>query len=124
VSMFPRKHKYGAVKTECGAKHMHASGIEAKRCDQLHAMEVAGEITHLTQQPVFKIELNGRLVCKVVGDFQYRMADSGLLMTIDVKGMDNRVSQLKRKLVEAAFPGTIMTIWPPKVRKKRKAKAA
>lgn len=115
-------HKYRAIKTECAAGHLHDSRLEAKRCDELTAKEDAGEITHLTQQPVFAIEINGRPVCKVLGDFQYRMADSGLAITEDCKGMDNPFSRLKRKLVEAAYPGTVITVWPPKVRKKRIAK--
>jgi hypothetical protein len=40
----------------------------------------------------------------------------------DVKGMATPVFNLKKKLVEAAYPGTVITLYPPKVRKKRKAK--
>lgn len=113
-------HKFRAQKTICDAGHLHDSKLEAGRCDQLTAKEEAGEITHLTQQPVFQIRINDVVVCKVLGDFQYRMADSGLLITEDAKGMDNAMSRLKRKMVEAAYPGTVMTIWPPKKRKVRK----
>jgi Protein of unknown function (DUF1064) len=114
--------KYRAVKTICAARHLHDSGIEARRCNELTAMEAAGTITHLVQQPELRIEINGKLVCKYQGDFQYRMTDSGLLITEDVKGMVTPVFRLKQKLVEASYPGLVVTIWPPRVRKKRKAK--
>lgn len=116
--------KYGAKRTVCGAGHTHDSKLEAGRCDTLTAMEQSGEITHLVQQPAFPIVINGRPVCKVLGDFQYRMADSGLPVVVDVKGMDNPMSRLKRKLVEAAYPGMVMTVWPVKVAKKRKVMPA
>jgi len=114
--------KYGAKKTECQHGHTHDSKIEARRCDELHVMEANGEITHLTREPVFSIEINGRHVCKYIADFQYRMADSGLPIVVDVKGMRTPVFNLKRKLVEAAYPGVVVTVWPPVVRKKRKGK--
>lgn len=112
--------KYGAIKTVCGADHLHDSKIEARRCDELRAMEDAGEITHLEQQPKFDVIVNGKTVCRYIADFQYRMADSGLPIVLDVKGMTTPVFNLKRKLVEAAHPGVVITIWPPKLRKKRK----
>lgn len=110
--------KYRAQKTDCAAGHTHDSKIEAKRCDELVAMERAGLISHLRQQPVFDIRFDDRPVCKVIADFQYRENDQ--LVTIDVKGMDTPMSRLKRKLVAAAYPGTTIEIYPPKVRKQRK----
>lgn len=115
-------NKFSAKKTVCGADHLHDSGIEAKRCDELTAKEEAGEITHLRQQPKFTIAINDRTICTVILDFEYRMADSGLQIDEDVKGMDNPMSRLKRKLIEASYPGTVVTIWPPKKRKVRKRK--
>jgi hypothetical protein len=112
--------KYGAKKTVCGAEHLHDSGIEARRCDELRAKEIAGSISHLTMQPEFQIIVNDRKVCRYIADFQYRMTDSGLAIVEDVKGMTTPVFNLKRKLVEASYPGTVISIWPPRVRKKRK----
>jgi len=110
--------KFGAVKTDCLHGHTHDSKKEAARCNDLHELEAAGAISHLIQQPVFNIAFDGRQVCKVIADFQYR--EAGKLVTIDVKGMDTPISRLKRKLVAAAYPGTIIEIYPPKVRKPRK----
>lgn len=112
--------KYNAKKTVCTAGHTHDSAMEARRCDDLNILEEQGGITHLTQQPEFRVEINGKLICRYVGDFQYRMADSGLLISEDVKGVSTPVFNLKRKLVEASHPGTVITVYPPRKRKVRK----
>ena len=116
--------KYGAVRTTCAQEHTHASRIEARRCDDLSRKEATGEITHLRQQPAFAIEIGGRKICKVILDFEYRMAGSGLQIDEDVKGKDNPMSKLKRKMVEAAYPGIVVTLWPPVKVKTRERKVA
>lgn len=115
-------NKFRAIKDECSAGHIHDSKMEARRCADLMALEAVGRITHLQQQPEFHVEINGRHVCTYRADFQYRMADSGLPIVEDCKGMATPVFNLKRKLVEAAHPGTVITLYPPKKRKARKAK--
>jgi hypothetical protein len=115
-------NKFGARKTRCASDHLHASGIEARRCNDLTVKEAAGEITHLVQQPVFPIVIDGIPVCKVILDHSYRMAASGLQIIEDTKGRDNPVSRLKRKLVEAAYPGVVVTLYPPKKPKARKSR--
>lgn len=117
-------NKFKAKPTECTAGHLHASIKESVRCNDLTHQEAVGVISHLEQQPTYQVAINDRPVCKYVADFRYRMADSGLVIVEDVKGMQTPVFNLKRKLVEAAYPGTVITIYPPKVRKKRKAKVA
>lgn len=112
--------KYGAKKTRCAADHLHDSGIEARKCDDLHRQEEAGEITHLVQQPEFRVEINGKVICTYRADFGYRMADSGLPIVLDVKGVSTPVFNLKKKLVEASHPGIVITVWPPRKRKVRK----
>ena len=112
--------KYGAKKTPCAAGHIHDSKMEAARCDVLTAKQDAGEITHLVQQPEFPCVVDGRKVCLYRGDFQYRMADSGLPIVEDVKGVVTADFSIKRKLVEALYSGVVITLFPPRVRKKRK----
>jgi hypothetical protein len=112
--------KYGAKKTLCARGHMHDSKLEAGRCDQLCALEDEGKITHLVQQPEFKCVIDGRHVCTYRADHGYRMADSGLNIVEDTKGKLTAVFSLKKKLVEAIYPGIVIAIWPPRVRKKRK----
>lgn len=117
-------NKFRAVKDECASGHLHDSKMEARRCADLTALEAVGRITHLEQQPEFRVEINGKLVCRYIADFQYRMADSGLPIVEDVKGMQTPVFNLKRKLVEAAYPGLVVSVYPPKKRKARRRSKA
>lgn len=61
----PKPNKFGAKKAECQHGHTHASRKEARRCNDLHLLERAGEIIALKQQPKFLFNVNGRAV---VGD--------------------------------------------------------
>lgn len=112
--------KYRAIKTDCDHGHTHDSKKEAGRCNELHDLELAGAITNLSQQPEFAVTLNGQAICKYIADFQYQVQDCRIVE--DVKGMRTPVFNLKRKLVEAAYPGTVITLYPPVKRKARKAK--
>lgn len=117
-------NKFRATKQECELGHLHASKSEARRCADLTALEAVGHITHLEQQPSYRIAIDGKPICTYIADFRYRMADSGLLIVEDVKGICTPVFNLKRKLVEAAYPGTVISIYPPKKRKARKSRKA
>jgi len=102
----PKKNKYGAVKTPCGAGHMHDSKKEAGRCDELRLLERAGQIQRLEQQPEFPIEINGIRVCVYRADFSYFEKNERVIE--DAKSdptRENQVYRLKKKLVEAAYPG-------------------
>lgn len=114
--------KYRAIKTECLAGHTHDSKKEAARCNQLHDMDTVGTISGLEFQPEYPCYVNGKLVLTYKADFRYRMQD--LLIVEDVKGVQTAVFRIKRKLVEALYPGVLISLYPPVVRKKRKAKAA
>lgn len=110
--------KYRAIKTDCLHGHTHDSKKEAARCNDLHDMEAKGEITELRQQPEYPCVINGKIICVYRGDFHYRVQDLDILE--DVKGMQTDTFRLKRKLVEALYPGVIVNIYPPVKRKKRK----
>lgn len=95
--------KYHAVKTVVD-NITFASKAEARRYGELKLLEKAGYIRQLELQPVYEIKIDGKLVCKVIFDFRYW---EGQVRTIeDVKGLDNPLSRLKRKLVEAMYPST------------------
>jgi hypothetical protein len=115
-------NKFKAIPEECPRGHMHPSKKESARCAALCELETTGKITHLEQQPSYQVTVDGKPICKYVADFRYRMADSGLLIVEDVKGVTTPIFNLKRKLVEATYPGTVISIYPPKKRKARKAK--
>lgn len=114
--------KYKAVKTPCAGGHTHDSKAEAARCDDLRALEEAGHIAELEHQPEFRVEIGGTLMCKYRADFAWWVGDARIVE--DVKGITTPVFNLKKKLVEATHPGVVITLYPPKKRKVRKAKAA
>jgi len=113
--------KYSAKRTICGAGHIHDSKMEAARCDDLHVLQARGDIAGLEQQPVFRVEIGGKLMCRYVADFAWKVADVRVIE--DVKGMVTPMFNLKKKLVEATHPGVVITLYPPRVRKKRLTKA-
>lgn len=101
------EHKYRAQRTDCQAGHSHPSKAEAKRCDELHLLERAGEITHLTLQPKFPVHINGAKVTTYIADFSYfpLLPEKGGRIIEDVKGILTPMYRLKKKMVEAYYPG-------------------
>lgn len=110
--------KYHAKKTPCQHGHIHDSGMEAKRCNDLHALENAGSISLLQQQPEFPVVVNGKKICVYSADFSYFVGEDRTIE--DVKGVVTTAFSLKKKLVEAFYPGIKITLYPPKKRKVRK----
>lgn len=79
--------------------HRFDSQAESKRYSELAILQRAGEISSLQIHPIFSIDIGKRHVCHVELDFSY--LEKGKLVYEDVKGHDNALSRLKRKLVEA-----------------------
>jgi hypothetical protein len=101
--------KYRAVKAQCGAGHTHDSKREAIRCNELHILQEAGEITDLTIHPQYWFVINGRQLKHPNGrrvgyksDFEY--VENGMLVTEDVKGVIVRDWPLRRAVFKALFP--------------------
>lgn len=103
-----RRSKYGAVPTEVDGIRF-ASKAEAKRYSELKLMERAGEISHLELQPVYPLIVNGVRVGKYIGDFRYRDTKSGRLVHEDRKGVRTPLYRLKKRIVEALYPGVTIT---------------
>lgn len=102
-----RQHKYRAQRTVCNAGCSHPSKAEARRCDELHLLERAGEITHLQTQPKFEVRINGVKVFTYIADFTYfpqKPEPAGRIVE-DVKGVITPIYRLKKKAVEAYYPG-------------------
>lgn len=93
--------KYRAKRTQCNQGHTHDSAKEAKRCNELHLLQRAGQISGLKTQESFPIVVNGRKVCTYKSDFSYM--EGGVEIVEDVKGFKTPEYKLKAKLMSAVF---------------------
>ena len=100
-----RSNKYRAVKTEVDGI-VFDSKREAARYMELMLMQRAGEIKRLELQPKYDCIVNGRKICTYRADFRYSTNENSIVE--DVKGMKTPVYKLKKKLVEALYPGVII----------------
>lgn len=96
-------HKFNAKRTTCQAGHSHPSAAEARRCDELHLLQRAGEISRLEMQPKFPVSINGVKVFTYVADFAYFTRETRIVE--DVKGQILPMYRLKKKCVEAYYAG-------------------
>lgn len=106
-----RGNKYRAKKAPCHQGHTHDSGREAKRCNDLHLLQRAGQIANLQIQPQFWFIIEGRQVKHPNGrrvgfkpDFSYielpRLND----VVEDSKGVRTEAYVLRAALFRALFP--------------------
>ena len=123
------RSKYKAVKTTIDGITFD-SKKEAKRYTELKLLEKSGHITHLELQPEYQITINGAKICKYKADFRYftvraennersynskgewqtptMTGDKEGQIVEDVKGFKTPIYRLKKKLVEASYPGTLI----------------
>lgn len=101
--------KYGATKTACNLNHRHASKLEAKRCNDLHLLERAGEISALNVEPQYWFAPNGIQLKHDNGrrigykpDFVY--VEQGKLVAEDCKGFHARDWPLRKAFFQMCFP--------------------
>ena len=66
-------------------------------------LQAAGEISRLILQPKFDIIVNGVKVAYYKADFAYFNKNNRVIE--DVKGVKTPIYRLKKKLVEALYPG-------------------
>jgi len=90
-----RSGKYKAVKT-----NGYASKKEARRAQELHLLEKAGEIFFLRQQVKFELlpKQEGERAVHYVADFVYSVPQARTIVE-DVKGIKTRDYIIKRKLM-------------------------
>ena len=113
--VYLRRNKYGNKKVQLDG-YTFDSKAEAKRYGELRLLEKAKRIFNIQVHPELFVTVNGPKwkpipVCKVVLDFSY-IPTSWDESTVyeDVKGKDNALSRLKRKLVEAQYGITVHLI--------------
>jgi hypothetical protein len=93
--------KYRNVKTKIGDLTFD-SKREAERYLVLRDRQRKGEICGLRTQVVFRLEVNGLLVCKYIADFEY--IENGTVIVEDVKSEITKkipIYRLKKKLLFA-----------------------
>ena len=124
IVMQPSKFRNKKVELD---GHVFDSQAEAKH--YLYTLKPrldAGEISHLEIHPRIRCEINGRKICDYLADFRYLDSSRsgpdgqvGCQVIEDVKGYKTDVYRLKKKLVEALYPGTkICEISPHQYRSK------
>jgi len=94
----PKPSKYNARKKTVDGI-IFDSAAEARRYRELQAQAALGQISDLSLQQPYPIEINGLHVCTYIADFVYTRG--GLLIVEDVKGMRTPVYELKAKLMRA-----------------------
>ena len=103
-----RRSKYNARRVTLDG-HQFDSQREARRYEELKALEAAGKIAQLELQPRFELQAafryRGEAIRKVeyVADFKYLDFERGGLVVEDVKGMKTDVYRLKKKLFLAKY---------------------
>lgn len=100
ITIGGRRSKYGAKKTEIDGLKFD-SKAEAARYTVLKKLAGIGIVKNLRLQVVYKLAVNGQLICKYIADFVYDK--DGVEVVEDVKGMRTREYVLKRKLMKAVF---------------------
>jgi hypothetical protein len=104
-----KRSKYGNTKVVMdGVKH--ASKKQGLRWVVLRQMEREGRIKNLRREVTYRLEVNGKLICKYIADHVYeeplKLVGGGWteLVVEDVKSpatRKNRVYRIKRKLMAA-----------------------
>lgn len=118
-SPVPTSNKFRAQKTTVDSITF-ASKKEAGYYAMLKYRKMAGEITDIEIQPKFPLIIdgvpvkqrsagypNGRAIT-YIADFGFM--ENGVRHIVDVKGMDTRVSALKRAIVEVIYKITIEVV--------------
>lgn len=102
------QNKYSARKTVCGSGHTHDSRREAVRCNELHLMQRAGEISDLRVQVAYDLipsmkyeDMPNERSVKYIADFVY--TKDGKTIIEDTKGMQTPAYIIKRKLLKKLY---------------------
>ena len=100
------KYNVAPVSERTWKGKVYDSKGEMNRAKELNAYQSVGEIFNLQEQVVYKLEVNGILICKYIADFVY-LNRKGETVTEDYKGKILAVYLLKKKLMMAIHGITI-----------------
>ena len=101
-------NKYGAIKVKLDG-YVFDSKLEAARYKFLKELERAGAVSDIEVHPPYPCFIEGKKICLYKADFKYKNA-KGEEVVEDTKGVQTDVFKLKKKLVEALYPGLIIQI--------------
>jgi len=104
-----KSNKYGAKRAKVDGITF-ASKAEAKRYGDLMNLQRGKQISGLETHPKYSINIDGHHICVVELDFRYLDLITGKVVVEDVKGKDNALSKLKRKLVTACHSIEVVII--------------
>ena len=106
-------NKYNAKKVKIDGITFD-SKLEGARYNHLKELESMGFISDIEIHPPFPCVVNDKKVCLYKADFRYKNSE-GAMIVEDTKGIETPMFRLKKKLVEALYPGTeILVIKKPK----------
>ena len=95
---------YRAKRTACHQGKTHASVGEARRCNDLHMLQLGGAVSDLVVQPTWALEVNGVKVGRYTADFQYLDVPRNERVVEDFKGGPvSRDVPLRLKLMKALY---------------------
>ncbi len=97
-------NKFKAIRTEVNGI-IFDSRKESKRYGELLLLQRAGQIRGLELQPVFKLMVNGVLVCKYLADFCYFENNARVVEDVKSGPTKTPVYRLKIKILKAIHPG-------------------
>ncbi len=102
--------KYRAKKAHCSQGHTHDSIRESRRCNDLHVLQKAGQISGLEIHPKFRFSINGAdvkldngHVAGYTADFSY--IENNREIVEDVKGFIVRDFPLRAAIFRTLYPG-------------------
>lgn len=104
-----KKLKQGGQTGKCKNLISFYNGIkfdskkEMNRYKELELLYKLGKIKDLRHQVVYKIIVNGYLVCKYIADFVYFDIEKNIEIVEDVKGFRTLHYKLKKKLMKAVY---------------------
>ncbi len=90
-------NKYSARRTWSDlCKRTFDSKAEARRGEELHFLQLAGQISGLEYQPVYELCADKGHRAKYTADFKYQDTATGGTVVEDVKGVDTEASRVRR----------------------------
>jgi Protein of unknown function (DUF1064) len=85
------------------------SKTEAEYALYFSSLGLSKKIKSVKEQVVFPMEVNGKLICKMVVDFEIEHLD-GRLELVEIKGWETPEYKIKHKLFKALYPDRLYTV--------------